>query len=236
MGTVIIGSTEFELSLLIQKLGCRTKTLLQGFVVHHTNQRGRQVAVVRSGPGIANAAAATALAIERFHPDHVYNVGVCGVYSDDASLLAKAVVGKTAVFADTGVDGGKAFLPMQEIDLPLTKLEDGHTVYNRITLHDKAASRKLRRGAFLTVSAVSGTPEKAARIRRRFILAGTGLVCEDMESAAVGLMALKSSLACSVVRGISNRCGERDYARWKLSDAAAAAQKEILKLVSCRDG
>jgi nucleoside phosphorylase len=50
-----------------------------------------------------------------------------------------------------------------------------------------------------------------------------------MESAAIGLIALKASIPCTVLRGISNLCGDRDYKAWKLSEAAEAAQKELLK-------
>jgi nucleoside phosphorylase len=50
-----------------------------------------------------------------------------------------------------------------------------------------------------------------------------------MESAAVGLIACKAGIPCTVVRGVSNVCGDRDYANWKLSAAAQAAQKELLK-------
>ena len=52
-----------------------------------------------------------------------------------------------------------------------------------------------------------------------------------MESAAVGLVALKAALPCTVLRGISNCCGDRDYRSWRLSEAAEAAQKELLKCI-----
>jgi nucleoside phosphorylase len=69
----------------------------------------------------------------------------------------------------------------------------------------------------------------ASKIKKRFKIDESALLCEDMESAAVGLISLRASVPCSVIRGISNLCGERDYKEWKLTEAAEAAQKALLK-------
>ena len=185
--------------------------------------------MMRCGAGIANAAAAAALGIALYKPDHIFNVGVCGVYNAGMNAIGTVVTGDRAVFADTGIDTGADFQSLQAIDLPLAKPESGDRIFNVIELQEARGSRKLKQAVFLTVSACSGSTQRADLVSGRFKFDRKGLVCEDMESAAVGLMACKAGIPCTVVRGISNVCGDRDYANWQLSAAAQAAQKELLK-------
>lgn len=227
MATLIIAATEFELALLVESLQCRQESRLLDFTVYRAIGNGP--VLIRSGAGIANAAAAAALGIALYTPERIFNVGVCGVYNAGKEAIGRTVTGTRAVFADAGVDTGADFLTMQAIDLPLAKPASGDRVFNVIGLHEARGSRKLKRAVFLTVSACSGSPQRAERVSGRFKFDRKELLCEDMESAAVALMACKAGIACSVVRAISNVCGDRDYANWQLSRAAQAAQKELLK-------
>lgn len=229
LSRLVIAATEAEISLLIEALNCRQQETILSFTVYHATRGGKDIFVVRSDPGIANAAAATAVAVDRFGPGKIFNVGVCGVYSDNMGLLAKVVAGTSAVFADAGVESDDSFLPLEAIDLPLAKTKSGTKVYNVIELNDKPVAEKVRRGIFLTVGASSGSNLRAQKIKSRFKIDEGMLLCEDMESAAVGLIALKASIPCTVLRGVSNLCGERDHKNWKLLKAAEAAQKELLK-------
>ena len=228
MSQLIVAATEFELSSLSRELGCQKEKPLLGFACYRSTYRRKKLFLLKSGPGLANAAAATALAIERYRPSHVFNVGVCGAYSQDLDLLTAVVGGVSAVFADTGVDIGDQFLSMQAIDLPLARLKGGE-IFNSISLSYKNLPKRIRRGVFFTVAASSGSFQQAAEVKNRFRTNTRNLVCEDMESAAVGLMALKASVPCTVLRAVSNLCGDRNYRAWRLSDAAEAAQKELLK-------
>ncbi len=229
MVKLIVAPTEFEMKLLQDKIGCAREEGMLDFILYRGSYRSKDIVLVKSGPGMANAAAATALALERFKPEHVFHVGVCGAYSEDMSMLKKVVVGTQAVFADTGVDNGEQFHTLQSVDLALTKAPDTDGVYNIVDLAETAVAKRLQRGCFLTVAASSGSFERASKIKSRFCAEGDRLCCEDMESASVGLMALKAGIPCTVIRAVSNLCGDRDYKHWKLSEAAEAAQKELLK-------
>jgi len=227
MTTLIIAATEFELTLLVESLQCCQKARVFDFTVYRTGSEGP--VLMRCGAGMANAAAAAALGIELYKPERIFNVGVCGVCNSGREAIGRAVTGTRAVFADTGVDTGADFLSMQSIDLPLAEPSSGERVFNAIGLRAARGSRRLKRGVFLTVAACSGSPQRADLVKRRFRFDPQELVCEDMESAAVALMACKAGVPCSVVRGISNVSGDRDYANWQLSTAAHNAQKELLK-------
>jgi futalosine hydrolase len=230
MTTLIIAATAFELAVLVEALQCRQESRLLDFTVYQTSgYTDDRIIMLRCGAGIANAAAAAALGIALYTPNHIFNVGVCGVYNAGIEAIGTVVTGNRAVFADTGIDTGADFLSLQTVDLPLAKPESGDRVFNVIGLQEARGSRKLKQALFLTVSACSGSTQRANLVSARFKSDRKGLVCEDMESAAVGLIACKAGISCTVVRGVSNICGDRDYANWQLSAAAQAAQKELLK-------
>jgi futalosine hydrolase len=231
MSRLVIGATAPEISLLVDSLNARREKPAFDCDVYHASLQGKDAYIIRSGPGIANAAAATALALDRYRISHVYNVGICGVYSHDRNLLARVVVGVNAVFADTGVATDDAFLPLEAIDLPLARLRDGTKLLNIIPLNHDHIPRDITRCDFSTVSIVSGSRHIAEKVRHRFKVDRGMLLCEDMESAAVGLIAAKAGLPCTVFRGISNLCGDRDHSAWKLEEAAAAAQTTLLKFL-----
>jgi len=229
MTTLIIASTEFELALLKETLKCRQESRLLDFTVYQPDSPGENIPIIlRCGAGIANAAAATALGIARYNPAHIFNVGVCGVYNAGIDTIGHVVTGARAIFADTGVDTGNGFQSMQAIDLPLANPVSGDQIFNVVGLHTARGSHKIKHAVFLTIAACSGSRDRAALVSGRFKLEWQGLLCEDMESAAVGLMASKAGIPCTVVRAISNVCGDRNYANWQLSEAAQAAQKELL--------
>jgi len=54
---------------------------------------------------------------------------------------------------------------------------------------------------------------------------------EDMETAAVALIACRAGIPCTAIRGISNLCGDRNYRNWRLKEAAEAAQQELLNVL-----
>jgi futalosine hydrolase len=227
--TLIIVPTEAESGLLKEVLGSGDGCRLQDFPVIRGNVGAGNAVLVQCGPGMANAAAATALAIERFHPGHVYHVGVCGVYAGSDMPISGVVAGTAAVFADTGVDTGEGFLMMRALNLPLAPEGSAPVLYNRIPLDERRIAADVRRAVFLTVAAASGSPGRARRVSARLVPEPGEVLCEDMESAAVALVAARAAVPCTVLRGISNHCGERDHARWKMSEAALAAQEELVR-------
>jgi futalosine hydrolase len=230
MSTLILAATDGEISWLAGQLHARLDRPLLDCPVSKAASSRAGILLITSGPGMANAAAAGAAAIERYRPTRIYNVGICGVYAKDSKPLGTAVVGAQALFADTGAAGDTDFQTLQEMDLPLAR-SAGNKIYTTISLDCDAAPPGSARADFLTVAAVSGSPAMAATLSSRFSHPAGTLLCEDMESAAIGLVALRAGIPCTVVRGISNLCGERDHARWKIRQAAQAAQELLLEIL-----
>ena len=85
---------------------------------------------------------------------------------------------------------------------------------------------RLFRGRFLTVSACSGTQARGAELSRRY-----QAICENMEGAAVALVALRYGIPCLELRGISNLVEDRDLSRWDLPRALEAVQRFVIKII-----
>jgi futalosine hydrolase len=49
-----------------------------------------------------------------------------------------------------------------------------------------------------------------------------------MEGAAIAHVAALYGIPAGEIRGISNRCGNRDRATWRVQDAAVAAQEALI--------
>ncbi len=234
MKIIVLAATNLEISLLISIPECRFVEKMLGFNVYNINRNGDDIYIIEGGPGLANVSAAAALAIERFKPEHLFNVGVCGVYSNDISLLTKAVAGKSAVFAAAGVETENLFQDMADIGLPFYAKGNGEDIYNTIHLCDDPAAESVLRGVFLSLSAVSGNAVQAEKMKKRFDLKDN-IVCEDMETAAAALIAYRAGIPCTVIRGISNLCGDRNYQNWRLKEAAEVAQQELIKAIESKD-
>lgn len=227
---LVIAATQPELAWLTGRLTARPERKLLDFPVSRAAGSSAAILLVTSGPGMANAAAACAAAIERFRPTRIFNTGICGVYAADRALLGTAVIGRQAVFADTGAAGDSKFVSLKDMHLALAS-PAGHDIFNSIKLDCTAAPAPIARADFLTVASVSGSPSAADTLSSRFPPDAGVLLCEDMESAAVGLVALRCGIPCTVVRGISNLCGERDHNKWDINGAARAAQETLLTLL-----
>ena len=82
-------------------------------------------------------------------------------------------------------------------------------------------------GLLLTTCAASDSPEHAQERLARFPEA----VAEDMEGFAVALACALADVPATIVRGISNRVGDRDPAGWRVPTALATARRLTLELL-----
>jgi len=84
-------------------------------------------------------------------------------------------------------------------------------------------------GRFLTVATCSGTNARGEELKDRF-----DGICENMEGAAVALIAARYGIECMELRGISNYVEDRDSSRWNISLAVANSQKFLEQFIRNR--
>jgi futalosine hydrolase len=170
------------------------------------------------GPVSAAARTAGLLALDR--PRRVWLVGVAGALRDLEPGTARLF---TRVRLDgIGAGQGDAFRAASELGFPPWEDEHG-PVAESLALAGSAADP----AELLTVCSASASPAEAAARRARYPAA----LAEDMEAFGAALACRMAGVELAVVRGISNRAGDREHARWRLRECLAAARALLLDRV-----
>jgi futalosine hydrolase len=182
------------------------------------------------GFGPVAAAARTAELLALLKPSRVVLVGIAGTY--DAARLA---IGSATRFGRVAIDGigagtGANRLGASELGFPQWD-GPGRTIFDSLELpgcRPCAWSEDASSPMLLTVCAASTSAQEAGSRRERY----AGAAAEDMEGFAVALACSLAGIPLHIVRGISNRAGDRRRERWEVAralDAAAALAVEILR-------
>ncbi|MEN0019398.1 MAG: futalosine hydrolase [Planctomycetota bacterium] len=190
----------------------------------------RDVVLLRTGVGKANAAAAVARCVASHGPMRVLlNIGVAGAYAGSGLEIGAVVLADRSVFADDGIETPNGFETQAEMGFPPVSAQPGRPL---IDLGQAVALTELVRepllgcglvdavGAVATVSTCSGTDTRACAVAER-----TGAIAEAMEGAACGLVAQHEGMGFAEVRIISNTTGNRDKQHWDLPRALDTLQR-----------
>lgn len=165
--------------------------------------------LVLTGVGKANAAGAAASALTDRHHG-LLTIGLAGALPGSGLTAGDLIVADACILADEGMiapDGFHALSDMGHPTLP-GRGERFPTCPRWLAALGVGGARV---GACATVSTCSATDSRATEIARR-----TGAIVEDMESAAVALVAARTARRVACVRVVSNRTGDRDRQGWDL--------------------
>lgn len=181
---------------------------------------GVTTALVGFGPVAAAARAASLIARER--PERLLLVGIAGAHAGGPEV-GEAIEAGEVVLDGVGAGEGPARLLPSDLGFPQWEDEHGR-VDERLELDGEGP---------LLVTACSAAADAEVALERaaRF----PGAAAEDMEAFGVALAARLAGVPLRVVRGISNRVGDRDRSRWRVEEALAAAAvraREVLREVA----
>ncbi|TAJ21338.1 MAG: hypothetical protein EPO68_04855 [Planctomycetota bacterium] len=183
------------------------------------------------GFGPLAAAARASQLIAELRPRRVVLVGIAGSYDPERWPIGSAA--EFGAVASDGIGAGEAGefrgppalgFPQWPGDAGVPRIED------RIELAPFDAARAAP--LLLTTCTAADGDAMAARRRARFSAAAG----EDMEGFGVALAAALHGVPVAIVRGFSNRVGDRDPTRWKIALALGAARKLALELLERDDG
>lgn len=216
---VLQGAMPIETDGLVAALTSPAEQQVQGYTFWSGTLDGYPVVVSKTQKGMTNAAAATALAIARFHPRAIINQGTAGGH--DPALQVKDIVIGTATVNigafKTGARGlgeGSDFASWRPMDLIRTEGSAGQDpnawVMRRFPadglLFEAAASVKDRYRPGRVVEGVIGSSDmwnsELDRIKRLHDEYGTSV--EEMEAAAVAQVAGMSQVPFLGIRVLSN--------------------------------
>ncbi len=181
-------------------------------------------AVVKScGFGPVAAAARSAELLSRLRPARVLLVGIAGAFETERHPIGHALTFGSVALDGIGVGRGASFQAATELGFPHEPL------YASLPLARPVPPGSTEPGLLLTVCAASGSSADALARRERFPAA----VAEDMEGFAVALACAQSGVPLAIVRGISNRVGERDPRGWRVPAALSAARRLATEVLAC---
>jgi futalosine hydrolase len=165
------------------------------------------VRVCGFGLAAAGAGAAHAVATHLAEAETgVVLVGAAGTYDPDRFAIGTAVDASSVRIDGIGAGGaGPAQLGFAEADVIGLGGADGE---------------------LLSVAEASGTPAVAAGRAERHPSA----LAEEMEGFAAAVAAGLFGVPLRIVRGASNRAGDRNHAGWRMAEALAAARARVLEL------
>jgi len=222
-----------EILLIEGSLTQSTKIKTDGFEYLQGKLGNRNIIVCTSGVGKINAAAASAVLIERHSPRLVINTGCAGAYIGSGLSIGNLAVASEEVLVDEGVIVPDGWRDLDYMELPSLD-HCGRQHFNILSLsrhHSEKAMRLadfcgifLMCGRFSTVSTCSGTRQRGEELAGRW-----NVIAENMEGAAVAQVCLRYSIDCLEIRGISNMVEERDIKKWELIHAVETAQRFVLK-------
>lgn len=219
----IIASTQIEADLVIKQLSQKEAISIQGkaFYKGLLGQNTEGIVCI-CGIGKANAAHGTALLIEKFKPDFVWNIGIAGAYPSSGLKIGDVVIAKKEIYGDEGLMAKNGFFTIKEI---LGCPENDFPMFVPEKLRSSVVS-----GNFVTVSTCTGTLERGKEIEKRF-----NAISENMEGAAIAHVCSLSGIPVTEIRGISNIIEDRTAAPLNKADIVKAAenvQKFFLKTIN----
>jgi len=236
---VIIAAVKQEVELLGNALEHSGRVKSSGFEYVEGTIGNLRVVVCAGGVGKVNAAAATAVMIDRYQPQLVINTGCAGAYAGSGLSIGNLVVASEEVLADDGVVVAEGWKDLYHMKLPTVE-QGGLTCYNVLPLSRLAAEKAMQladyygvfmmRGRSATVSTCSGTSQYGAELVSRW-----NALIENMEGGAVAQVCLRCAVDCLEIRGISNLVEERDLKKWDMPRAVEAAQRFVLKYLEEMD-
>jgi futalosine hydrolase len=168
-------------------------------------------------------------------PSLVIQTGVAGAYVPAKIPVGSVLLADTEIYGDVGVSTLDGWRPLEEIGIPLVAANGGHpSRFNYFPLDADLVARAAsaagtlvaRTGKFMTLSQVTGVRAAGDALFERF-----GALCESMEGAAAAHVCAIYDVPFLEVRGVSNLVEDRDRSKWRLAEAAEAAQRAVMKIL-----
>ena len=231
--TLLLSSMPFESDKLIDRLKNIRKREIAGKTVYTGKLSGVKLLLMNTGMGKVNAAHSATSVIENFPVKKIINIGVGGAYPGSGLKTGDVAVAVKEIYGDEGVADSGSWSSLKKIGIPLVQ-KGSRKYFNefpvrlpRIVRRGKgdAPGFQVKSGNFVTVSAATGTNNRAGELEKRF-----RAVCENMEGAAIAQVCTIYGIPFFEIRGISNIAGVRDKRKWSLGSASENCQKVLLEM------
>lgn len=183
------------------------------------------------GFGPIAAAARTAALISRYKPQRVLLIGIAGSFETDRHPVGSACRFDQVACHGVGVGSGKEYEGAEAMGWPQFSGGDARPrVRDVIPLTSSFVQDVPCHGQLLTGCSCSANFAEAAERQRLF----PDAVAEDMEGFGVAMACSLAGVPLQIIRGISNRVGDRDVENWEMDAALQAAADMALRIIAWR--
>ncbi|AMV30628.1 Futalosine hydrolase [Pirellula sp. SH-Sr6A] len=175
-------------------------------------------AIELCGFGMAIAGITTAMALQQWNPSQVVLMGIAGAYAEDIPIGSSIEFARVTCYG-VGVGTGESFLSAG--DLNWLHWIGPPEIADRIDFgNDLRCDSEL-----LTVASTACDNEEVKRRMTKHPSA----IAEDMEGFSVAAACRLANKPLRIIRGISNRVGDRDHRHWEIDRSLDAAMTQILE-------
>jgi futalosine hydrolase len=187
------------------------------------------------GFGLIAAAALTTEAIAKHCPAHVLLLGIAGALNDNLNIGDAAIfdvvtchgIGVGTCLSDSHQSADVLGWNQCEADSIANKKSIGDSL-PLFTINLNATSASQPQGnQLVSVTCASANTEEAHRRSKLFPRA----IAEDMEGFGVALACARANVPLTIIRGISNRAGDREHSRWQVDQALRSAVNLAMPLL-----
>jgi futalosine hydrolase len=151
--------------------------------------------------------------------------GVAGSFSQSYPPGSLMLVHEE-VTGDLGVEENSEFKDVFDLGLP--QITDPYTGKNLVNNDEELLHRyNLPLVKAVTINEITTRPTRIQQLQQKY-----QPVVESMEGAAFHYIALMEKIPYIQLRAVSNMVGERDKSKWKMKEAIAALNEQLIKIVS----
>jgi len=228
---LIQGAMDSELTLLIQATAPHKFEQVGNFRFWKGAVADTPVVICKTGIGVINAAAATALAVQRYSPRCILNQGTAGAHTR-ALAVGDVIVGEQVCYLSSfSTERSRGEDPLNPWKPAAFQSPEGETISyhaNEVMLRAaKAALADEPRVTFGCIGSGDLWTRDPSSLQALHDMHGT--LCEEMEAAAVYLTANNLGVPVLSIRVISNNEGTGEPFD---PNSALRAQELTLKLLS----
>ena len=192
-------------------------------------RKGGAIELCGFGPIVSAARAASLIVAHQ--PQHVVLCGIAGAFGDSLQVASAHRFDSVACYG-VGVGCGQSFKAASVVGWRQWPGDGaGQTTSAPIGDVIELSRSKITTEPRLLLTACAASQDESDVGLK--LQAYPQAVAEDMEGFSVAAACQLAGVSVSVVRGISNRAGDRDHANWKIGEAmlaAAAVVEEMIEL------
>lgn len=198
----IIGAMDEEIAILLQHIQRKEHVNIAGCAFIQGELHGKDVILLKSGIGKANAAMATTIMHERFHPDYVINTGSAGGFMNELEV-GDIVISNAVVQHDVDVTGfdyeyGQIPNMPQYFQADKTLMKQTEEVL-------KGLEVRYQIGVIATGDVFMNDPDRVSFVRNTF----PEMIAMEMEAGAIAQVCYQYDKPFVIIRSLSDIAGKQ---------------------------